>query len=96
MKLDTAIEILVEIRAAAGGRQAEALALAIAAMEDARDRREAEIDKAGRIVRYLLGGAEGSERSTTWRYLRNSLKLPQDVLDEVERRLGLAGEGAEE
>jgi len=38
----------------------------------------------------LLDGAEGRDRATTWRFLRGILTLPGDVLDEVERRLGLA------
>ena len=96
MKFDAAIEILVKIQAAADGLQAEALAVAIAAMEDVRDRREAEIDKAEGMLRHLLNGSDGRERATTWRYLRNSLKLPRDVIVEVEHRLGLAGEGAPE
>ncbi len=96
MTLDTAIEILVEMRTAAGGLQAKALALAISALEDARDRREAEIDKAEGMLRHLLDGSEGRDREATWRYLRGKLTLPEDILDEVERRLGLACEGARE
>ena len=40
----------------------------------------------------LLDGAEGRDRATMWRFLRDKLTLPGDVLDEVERRLGLADE----
>ena len=96
MKPDVAIEILVEIQAAADGLQAEALVLAISAMKDARDRRESDIAKAEHMLRYLLDGSEGRERAASWRYLRGKLTLSRDILDEVEQRLGLAGDGAEE
>jgi hypothetical protein len=45
------------------------------------------------MLRTVLEGAEGRDRATTWRFLRGKLALPRDVIDEVERRLGLAGEG---
>jgi len=93
MKIDTAIEILAEMHDAADGRHADALGLAIATLEDARDRHEAEVDEAERMLRTVLEGAEGRDRATTWRFLRGKLTLPRDVIDEVERRLGLAGEG---
>ena len=93
MKIDTAIEILAEMHDAADGARAEALALALTTLEDARDRHEAEVDEAERMLRTVLDGAEGRDRATTWRFLRSKLTLPLDVVDEVERRLGLAGEG---
>ena len=93
MKIDTAIEILAEMHDAADGARADALALAIATLEDARDRHEAEVDEAEGMLRTVLDGAEGRDRATTWRFLRSKLTLPLDVVDEVERRLGLAGEG---
>ena len=93
MKNDTAIEILAEMHAAADGPRGEALELAIATLEDLRDCREAEIDEAERMLRAVLDSAEDRDRATTWRFLRGKLTLPRDVIDEVERRLGLAGEG---
>ena len=93
MKIHTAIEILAEMHDGADGQRADALALAIATLEDARDRHEAEVDEAERMLRTVLDGAEGRDRATTWRFLRGKLTLPRDVVDEVERRLGLAGEG---
>ncbi len=94
MKLDAAIEILAEMHAAADGPPADALALAIATIEDVRDRHAAEVDEAERMLRTVLDGAEGRDRATTWRFLRDKLTLPRDVVDEVERRLGLAGDGS--
>ena len=92
MKMDTAIEILAEMHEAADGPRGEALALAIAMLEDARDRHEAEVDEAERMLHAVLDGAEGRDRTTTWRFLRGKLTLPRDIIDEVERRLGLAEE----
>ena len=94
MKMDTAIEILAEMHEAADGPRGEALALAIAMLEDARDRHEAEVNEAERMLHAVLDGAEGRDRAATWRFLRGKLTLPRDVIDEVERRLGLAGEGS--
>ena len=94
MKINTAIEILAEIHEAADGLRGDALALAIAMLEDAHDRLETEVDEAERMLRAVLDGAEGRDRTTTWRFLRGKLTLPRDVIDEVERRLGLAGEGS--
>ena len=93
MKIHTAIEILAELHGGTDGPRAEALALAIATLEDARDRHEAEVDEAERMLRTVLDGAEGRDRATTWRFLRGKMTLARDVLDEVERRLGLASEG---
>ena len=92
MKINTAIEILAEIHDAADGLRGDALALAIAMLEDAHDRLETEVDEAERMLRAVLDGAEGRDRTATWRFLRGKLTLPRDVIDEVERRLGLAGE----
>jgi len=92
MKIDDAIEILTTMREAAAGQQAAALALAIGALEDALARHEAQIAEAEEMLGMLLDGAEGRDRATTWRFLRDKLTLPGDVLDEVERRLGLADE----
>ena len=93
MKIRTAIEILAEMHDDAEGARAEALALALTTLEDARDRHEAQVDEAERMLRAVLDGAEGRDRATTWRFLRTKLSLPRDVIDEVERRLGLANEG---
>ena len=92
MKIDTAIEILVEMHNAEDGPQAESLALAVATLKDTRDRHEAEVDEAERMLRTVLNGAEGRDRATTWRFLRSKLTLPRNVIDEVERRLGLTEE----
>lgn len=93
MKIRTAIEILAEMHDDAEGARAEALALALTTLEDARDRHEAEVDEAERMLRTVLDGAEVRDRATTWRFLRSKLSLPRDVIDEVEQRLGLANEG---
>ena len=90
MKTDTAIEILAALKESASGREAEALALAVGALEEARERREREVARAIDALRVLLGDAEGAGRERTWRFLRGHLNLPPDVLDEVEARLGLA------
>ena len=92
MKIDDAIEILTTMRETAAGSQAAALALAIGALEDALARHEAQVAEAEEMLGMLLDGAEGRDRATTWRFLRDKLTLPGDVLDEVERRLGLADE----
>ncbi|HHQ41281.1 MAG TPA: hypothetical protein ENK20_03195 [Chromatiales bacterium] len=92
MKIDDAIEILTTMRETAAGQQAAALALAIGALEDALARHEAQVAEAEEMLGMLLDGAEGRDRATTWRFLRDKLTLPGDVLDEVERRLGLADE----
>ena len=92
MKIDDAIEILTTMRETAAGQQAAALALAIGTLEDALARHEAQVAEAEEMLGMLLDGAEGRDRATTWRFLRDKLTLPGDVLDEVERRLGLADE----
>lgn len=92
MKIDDAIQVLTTMREAASGQQAAALALAIGALEDALARHEAQVAEAEEMLGMLLDGAEGRDRATTWRFLRDKLPLLGDVLDEVERRLGLADE----
>ena len=92
MKIDDAIEILTTMRETAAGQQAAALALAIGALEDALARHEAQVAEAEEMLGVLLDGAEGRDRATTWRFLRDKLTLPADVKGEVERRLGLADE----
>ena len=90
MKIDDAIKILTTMRETAAGQQAAALALAIGALEDALARHEAQVAEAEEMLGTLLDGAEGRDRATTWRFLRDKLTLPADVTGEVERRLGLA------
>ena len=92
MKIDDAIEILTTMRETAAGQQAAALALAIGALEDALARHEAQVAEAEEMLGTLLDGAEGRDRATTWRFLRDKLTLPADVTGEVERRLGLGDE----
>jgi len=92
MKIDDAIEILTTLRETATGPQTAALALAIGALEDAAAHHEAQVAEAEEMLGALLDGAEGRDRATMWRFLRDKLTLPGDVLDEVERRLGLADE----
>ncbi len=87
MNYDRAIEILIEQHRTAEGESAAALKLAIKALEEQAERREAEVDKAVEMVGYLLTGCEETERRLRWRRLRGMLKTPSDLLDEVERRL---------
>ena len=88
-KIDDAIDTLTALRDEHPDR-AEALALAIEALRAERDRFEAQVTEAEQMLGVLLGGANAPDRTTTWRFLRDKLTLPANVLDEVERRLGLA------
>jgi hypothetical protein len=91
--MDTAIEILAEMHGAAECPLADALALALATLEDARDRHEPKVDEVGRMLRAVLDGASRRDHATTWHFRCLKLTLTRDVIDEVERRLGLAGDG---
>ena len=91
VKIQTAVDILDQMSESAEGEQEQALSLAISTLEDLRDRQEAEIEEAVQMVRAVLDGDESRDRAATWQFLRGKLALSRVVLDEVERRLGLAG-----
>lgn len=94
-KLDDAIDTLTALRDEHPDR-AETLGIAIEALRAERERFEAQVTEAEQMLGMLLGGADAQDRDSTWRFLRDKLTLPGEVLDEVERRLGLADdEGGE-
>jgi len=94
-KIDDAIDTLTALRDEHPDR-AEALGTAIEALRTECDRFEDQVTEAEQMLGVLLGGENAPERATTWRFLRGKLTLPGEVLDEVERRLGLTDDAGGE
>jgi hypothetical protein len=90
MNLKQAIKVLRARKRRASGDEAQALTIAIEQMVKADRARQAEINKAVKLIRDAVFDTQGNLNKGAWRYLKDRIDFPPEDKAEIIRRLGFA------
>ena len=85
-KYEHAIEVVERLRAATTGEEEEALALALDVLLQENTRVEREIKHSVEMLGKAAKLFNGNDREGTWKFLRATLKFPEEVKLEIEAR----------
>jgi len=85
-KYEHAIEVVERLRAATTGQEEESLALALDVLLQENTRIEREIDHSVEMLGKAAKLFNGNDREGTWKFLRATLKFPEEIKREIEAR----------